>query len=229
MRTRYTGKEHQRRYWAGRTNARTYDHPVVESFARQRIDHIRSVIPLDEVSSVFDVGCGDGFATHYLTEVVPVVEGGDISEQMLASNPLGRDRLRVIDAERLDLPDDSYDMTVMWEVLHHLDDPLRAVSELARVARRYVVVFEPNRASPLQFAFGLSCKEERGTLRSSKKHLEGLFERAGLTILDSRYCGRFPPNKTPEPLLGLLRSLPFRGGRVTSISVAVIGEKARPR
>jgi SAM-dependent methyltransferase len=227
MRTKYTETAYQKRYWAARTNARTYSHPVVKRFATQRIDHIKSVIPLDEVSSVFDVGCGDGFATYYLMEAVPVVEGGDISELMLANNPLGRDKLRIIDAQRLDLPDDSYDMTVMWEVLHHLDDPLRAVKELARVARKYVVVFEPNRANLLQFGFGLSSKQERGTLRSSKKHLEGLFDQAGLTILDSRFCGRIPPNKTPEPLLGVLKRLPHTGGRLTSISVAIVGGKPR--
>jgi ubiquinone/menaquinone biosynthesis C-methylase UbiE len=70
---------------------------------------------------------------------------------MLANDPLGRDKLKIIDAERLDLPDGSYDMTIMWEVLHHLADPLQAVRELARVARKYVVVFEPNRANVLQF------------------------------------------------------------------------------
>jgi hypothetical protein len=103
-------------------------------------------------------------------------------------------------------------MTIMWEVLHHLDDPLQAVRELARVARRYVVVFEPNRANVLQLGFGLSSRQERGTLRSSKKHLEGLFEQAGLTILDSQFCGRIPPNKTPEPLFPVLKRLPTRAG-----------------
>ncbi len=122
---------------------------MVKYFARQRIDHIKSVVSLHEVSSVLNVGCGDGFATYYLTEEVPVIEGGDISELMLANNP--RDKLKIIDAERFDLPDGSYDMTIMWEVLHHLADPLQAVRELARVARKYVVVFEPNRANALQF------------------------------------------------------------------------------
>jgi hypothetical protein len=54
MRTKYTRKVHQRHYWAGRTNEWPYDHAVVECFARQRIDHVKSIIPLDEVSSVFD-------------------------------------------------------------------------------------------------------------------------------------------------------------------------------
>jgi SAM-dependent methyltransferase len=229
MRTKYTAKEYQKDYWAHTTNARTYSHPVVRCFAKQRIDHIKSVIPLDEVSSIFDVGCGDGFATYYLTEEVPLVEGGDISELMLANNPLGRDKLKIIDAERLDLPDNSYDMTIMWEVLHHLDDPLQAVRELARVATRYVVVFEPNRANVLQVGFGLSSKEERGTLRSSKKYLEGLFNQAGLTILDSQFCGRIPPNKTPQPLFQVLKRMPHKGGRLTSISVAIIGAKTQHR
>jgi hypothetical protein len=52
-----------------------------------------------------------------------------------------------------------------------------------------------------------------------------LFNQAGLTIIDSQICGRIPPNKTPEPIFGVLKRLPHKGGRFTSISVAVIGAK----
>jgi SAM-dependent methyltransferase len=225
MTSRYLSKSYQKQFWASNKNARGFDHPVVEGFARQRVDYLKRHIDFTAVGSAFDVGCGDGFATYYLAQHIPVVEGGDISALMLEHNPLDRERLKTIDAEQLDLPDGAYDLTYTWEVLHHLKDPARAVREMARVSRRYVVLFEPNRANVLQFAFGLLNRQERGTLRSSKAYLQGLARAAGLQVIACDYCGKIPPNKTPGWLFGLVRRLPFRSTRVTGISVAVIARK----
>ena len=225
MTSRYLSQEYQKQFWANNRNARSFDHHVVELFARQRIDYLARHIDFESVVSAFDVGCGDGFATHYFAQRIPKVEGGDISELMLAHNPLDPRLLRVIDAEDLDLPDGAYDLVYVWEVLHHLKDPVQAVREMSRVSRRYVVIFEPNRANALQFSFGLLNRQERGTLRSSKAYLEALARQAGLQVIACDYCGKIPPNKTPERLLGILKRLPFESNRVTGISVALIARK----
>lgn len=47
------------------------------------------------------------------------------------------------DAERLDLPDASFDVVVAHNGLHHCRSPHRALCEMYRVARRGVLVFEP--------------------------------------------------------------------------------------
>jgi SAM-dependent methyltransferase len=228
MTSRYLSRDYQQQYWDVNKNPRGFDHPVVECFARQRIDYLKRYVDFAAVESAFDVGCGDGFATHYFEQLVQTVEGGDISELMLEHNPLDRRLLRVIDAEDLELPDDAYDLVYMWDVLHHLRDPGAAVREMARVSRRYVILFEPNRANALQCAFGLLNRQERGTLRSSKTYLQGLVRQAGLEIVASDYCGKLPPNKTPEWLLGLVKRLPFQSSRLTGISVAIIARKADP-
>jgi SAM-dependent methyltransferase len=221
----YLSKYYQKQFWANNKNARGFDHPVVEFFARQRIDYVQRHIDLSGVSSAFDVGCGDGFATYYFLQSIARVEGGDISELMLEHNPLDGRSLKVIDAENLDLPDESYELVYLWEVLHHLKDPAQAVREMSRVSSRYVVIFEPNRANVLQFAFGLLNRQERGTLRSSKAYLEGLARQADLEIIACDYCGKIPPNKTPEWLFDVVKRLPFKSRRVTGISVAVIARK----
>jgi ubiquinone/menaquinone biosynthesis C-methylase UbiE len=154
------------------------------------------------------------------------VEGGDISEFMLENNPLDKRLLKVIDAENLDLPDGAYDLVYLWEVLHHLKNPAQAVQEMSRVSKRYVVIFEPNRANVLQFLFGLLNPQERGTLRSSKAYLEALTRQAGLEIIACHYCGKIPPNKTPKRLFDVVKRLPFKSSRATGISVAVIAQKS---
>ena len=47
------------------------------------------------------------------------------------------------DAERLDLPDATFDVVVAHNGLHHCRSPHRALAEMYRVARRGVLVFEP--------------------------------------------------------------------------------------
>jgi SAM-dependent methyltransferase len=49
-----------------------------------------------------------------------------------------------LDAEQIDLPSDSFDLVFASEVLHHCISPHRALCEMIRVSRRYVLFLEPN-------------------------------------------------------------------------------------
>jgi SAM-dependent methyltransferase len=52
--------------------------------------------------------------------------------------------IRALDAEDIRLPDESYDVVMVHEVIHHCRSPHRALCELLRVARRVVIMMEPN-------------------------------------------------------------------------------------
>jgi SAM-dependent methyltransferase len=49
-----------------------------------------------------------------------------------------------LNAESIDLPDESFDLVFAHAVLHHCRSPHRALCEMLRVARRQVFLFEPN-------------------------------------------------------------------------------------
>ena len=49
-----------------------------------------------------------------------------------------------IDAEGIDLPDDSYDVVFAHEMIHHCRSPHLALCEMLRVSKRHVVMMEPN-------------------------------------------------------------------------------------
>jgi ubiquinone/menaquinone biosynthesis C-methylase UbiE len=53
---------------------------------------------------------------------------------------------RGVVASAYDLPwaDDQFDLVLTMEVLEHLEDPQRALREIARVSRRYVIASVPN-------------------------------------------------------------------------------------
>lgn len=217
-------KSFQKDYWEHNANARDYKHPVVEFFVRQRLDWVEKYIDLSKVKSAYDVGCGDGFATYYFDKIIKKVEGGDIAEYMLQKNPLSRSKLQIIDAENLPHKDNTYDLVYTWEVLHHVPNPQNAVDEMARISKKYVLIFEPNRTNPLQFTFGLLNKQERGTLRSTKRYLRGLCLNSGLKIIACEYVGKIPPNKTPATWMPLMKRLPFKSTFVTGISIAILAE-----
>jgi SAM-dependent methyltransferase/uncharacterized protein YbaR (Trm112 family) len=68
----------------------------------------------------------------------------------------------VADAERLPCGDRSFDLVYVHDGLHHLEDPLGAISEMARVASRAVSVNEPAEAAltALAVRIGLAQNEE---------------------------------------------------------------------
>lgn len=49
-----------------------------------------------------------------------------------------------LDAEQIDLPDNSYDIVVVQDGLHHLPRPVLGFTEMLRVARDAVVLIEPH-------------------------------------------------------------------------------------
>jgi SAM-dependent methyltransferase len=65
-------------------------------------------------------------------------------EEDAHSNPSVKVTRLAIDAEQVDLPDGSFDCVFAHEVLHHCRSPHRTLCEMLRVARRHVVVLEPN-------------------------------------------------------------------------------------
>ncbi len=49
-----------------------------------------------------------------------------------------------VDAEDIQLPDNSYDIVFFHEVIHHCRSPHRALCEMLRVSRRHVLMMEPH-------------------------------------------------------------------------------------
>ncbi len=96
--------------------------------------------------SILEVGVGEGEVAARLAARWPSVRivGIDLPDSTLASHwheaPLNG---AFADIARLPFPDSSFDLVLAIEVLEHVPDPPAALRELARVARRDVVVSVP--------------------------------------------------------------------------------------
>jgi SAM-dependent methyltransferase len=93
---------------------------------------------------LLDVGCGPGTITADLAALVApgTVAAVDAAEDVLdkareatASAGVENVRFAVADVHALDFPDDSFDIVHAHQVLQHVGDPVRALSELRRVCR----------------------------------------------------------------------------------------------
>lgn len=122
--------------------------PSVNAMELHRCMAAWSVFPRGRAGSILDVGCGDGFFCHWIAERTGAarVVGVDI-----AAPRLERARARYVGPEyiegalpRLPFRDGEFEVVTCIEVLEHQTDPIAALRELGRVARKHIVVTVPN-------------------------------------------------------------------------------------
>ena len=102
--------------------------------------------------SLLEICCGSGMGSEIYTRVGAKVTGTDISERSVkrarerAEKYGFKAKFAVGDAENLPFADRSFDVVAVHDGLHHLPNPLQAVREMCRVARRAVIIMEPARS-----------------------------------------------------------------------------------
>jgi ubiquinone/menaquinone biosynthesis C-methylase UbiE len=111
---------------------------TVENSAAYLIDRLRPGL------SVLDVGCGPGTITAGLAErvapatVTAVDAAADVLDQArrtVEDRGLPNVAFAVADVHALDFPDDAFDVVHAHQVLQHVPDPVRALTEMRRVCR----------------------------------------------------------------------------------------------
>ena len=141
--------------------------------------------------SLLDVGTGTGRMLQVLGRDVERAVGFDNSHSMLAvaRANLERAEIRGIDLRQGDVysppfANDSFDLIVIHQVLHFLDDPARAIREAARLlspgGRLLIVDFAPH---SLEF---LRADHAHLRLGFRADAVEGWLEQSGLDIVTTR-------------------------------------------
>lgn len=106
------------------------------------VETIRKYISEDD--TVLDVACGSGVLTKYLG-YAKKVDGCDFSNEAVkwVNEQLGIDTFWCDLNQGIKKEDNSYDVLLATEVLEHLDNPEEAIKEMARVAKRRIIVSVP--------------------------------------------------------------------------------------
>ena len=126
----------------------TVDNALYQRHLQAFLDVLCGLLDQSAPETVLDAGCGEGFVVDRIARHDPslAITGIDLSEGAIAyaREHFGR-QATFLTGSIYDLPfeADAFDTVVCSEVLEHLDEPARALRELRRVARRYVLVTVP--------------------------------------------------------------------------------------
>jgi 2-polyprenyl-3-methyl-5-hydroxy-6-metoxy-1,4-benzoquinol methylase len=151
--------------------------------------------------SVLDVGCGEGVLTLRWADRLGDgrIVGIDLDDPKLRVEWGKRLRpnleFRAEEATRLSFEDGEFDMAAAIEVLEHVPEPEATVAEMARVARRWLLVSVPR--EPLWRALNVARGAYLRELGNTPGHVNHWSKRAFVSLL-SRY-GKVDEARSPLP------------------------------
>ena len=151
--------------------------------------------------SILDVGCGEGVLTEQWADKLGSrrIVGIDLDDPKLKAEWDKRQRgnleYRVEDATNLSYGDNEFDMSTAIEVLEHVPDPERTVSEMARVAKRWVLVSVPR--EPLWRGLNMARGAYWKDFGNTPGHINHWSKRSFVSML-SRY-GTVDEVRSPFP------------------------------
>jgi 2-polyprenyl-3-methyl-5-hydroxy-6-metoxy-1,4-benzoquinol methylase len=167
---------------------------------------------LDELSelaapgSILDVGCGEGVLTVEWADRLGDgrVVGIDLDDPKLRAEWEKRSRpnleFRAEEATSLSFDDDSFDMACAIEVLEHVPDPEATLAEMARVARRHILVSVPR--EPLWRGLNMARGAYLRDLGNTPGHVNHWSRRTFISLLSS--YGTVVEARSPFPWTMLL-------------------------
>lgn len=101
-----------------------------------------------KIESILDAGCGEGFTMDKLlkNEVGKRIEGIEYEKNAIDFGKKLFPNLIIKQGSVYELPykDNSFDLIVCTEVLEHLEDPTKALKEILRVSKKYLIISVPN-------------------------------------------------------------------------------------
>jgi SAM-dependent methyltransferase len=157
-------------------------------------------------ASILDVGCGEGVLTHEWAQRLGDrrIVGIDLDDEKLAVEWAKRQRpnleYRCEEATRLSFADGEFDMATAIEVLEHVPDPGATVAEMARVAKRHLLVSVPR--EPLWRGLNMARGAYWGSLGNTPGHVNHWSKRSFVRLL-SRH-GDVVEARSPFPWTMLL-------------------------
>ncbi|HVS29217.1 MAG TPA: class I SAM-dependent methyltransferase [Solirubrobacteraceae bacterium] len=181
--------------------------PVVRRLMRGFSATLDELLERAAPQSVLDFGCGEGVLVQQWAERLPDarVVGIDLEDSKLQAEWERRRApnlsYRVMDAsEPLPFADGEFDVATAIEVLEHVPDPSHTVSEMARCAKRHLLVSVPR--EPLWRGLNLARGAYLRQLGNTPGHLNHWSKRSFRALLSEH--GEVIDARSPFPWTMLL-------------------------
>jgi 2-polyprenyl-3-methyl-5-hydroxy-6-metoxy-1,4-benzoquinol methylase len=196
----------------GTVTGNTYDkygstNPVVRRLMARFEGTLDELFTQADPQSLLDVGCGEGVLTHQWAQRLGDerrVVGIDLDDPALHAEWAKRTapnlEYRVMKAENLPFADGEFDAATAIEVLEHVPDAEHTVAEMARVAKRSLLVSVPR--EPLWRGLNMARGAYWKDLGNTPGHLNHWSKRSFVALL-SRH-GEVVQARSPFPWTMLL-------------------------
>jgi SAM-dependent methyltransferase len=196
----------------GTVTGNTYDkygstNPVVRRLMAGFEGTLDELFTQADAQSLLDVGCGEGVLTHQWAQRLgdqKRVVGIDLDDPALHAEWAKRTapnlEYRVMKAENLPFADGEFDAAAAIEVLEHVPDAEHTVAEMARVAKRWLLVSVPR--EPLWRGLNMARGAYWKDLGNTPGHLNHWSKRSFVALL-SRH-GEVVQARSPFPWTMLL-------------------------
>ncbi len=126
----------------------TSENPIQRKLIDRFHRRITRIVTDLQPTTLLDAGCGEGFVADAFLKAMPRarITGFDVLPESVKLAQLRNPRatFSLGDIYNIEHPDNSFDVVYCFEVLEHLQEPDRALKEMARVAQRAVVLSVPH-------------------------------------------------------------------------------------
>ena len=126
----------------------TSKNPLQRFLIEQFFSSVISIAKPLGAKKVLDAGCGEGFSLNKLisNKIGDELEGIEYSKEAIALGEklFPNANIKLGDIYNLPYKTDSFDLVVCTEVLEHLEDPQKALLEIIRVSKKYLILSVPN-------------------------------------------------------------------------------------
>lgn len=117
---------------------------LIDNFYSALISLVKPLSP----KTILDAGCGEGFSMNKLSinGIGEKIEGIEFSKEAISFGKKLFPNLIFREGSVYNLPyeDDSFDLIICTEVLEHLEEPAKALKEMLRVSKKYLIISVPN-------------------------------------------------------------------------------------
>lgn len=124
--------------------------PLVVFLNNHFLSAISSLVKSVESARILDIGCGEGIVANFLINTLSIdsnqIAGLDLDRNCLQISKIINPGTTVYQGSIYDLPfqDNSFDLVLALEILEHLEFPEKAIGELNRVSKAWILISVPN-------------------------------------------------------------------------------------